>query len=54
MARWIVVSVVVIPACARMDYINHWIPAFAGMTEEVDSGLRRAVEGSDDGVPPFN
>ena len=24
--------VVVIPACAGMDYINHWIPAFAGMT----------------------
>ena len=25
---------VVIPACAGMDFVNHWIPAFAGMTEE--------------------
>ena len=32
MARWIVVPVVVIPACAGMVCINHWIPAFAGMT----------------------
>ena len=59
----------VIPAKAGMDYINHWIPAFAGMTargfwpapacrrqagmtEGVDSGFRRAVEGNDAGVPP--
>ena len=51
MARWIVVPVIVILACAGMDYINHWIPAFAGMTEG-DSGFRRAVEEGDDGVPP--
>ena len=28
-----------------MDYINHWIPAFAGMTEGVDSGPRRGATG---------
>ena len=32
MAHWIVVPVIVIPAQAGMDYINHWIPACAGMT----------------------
>ena len=52
MARWFVVPVIVIPVCAGMDYINHWIPAFAGMTEGVDSGLRRVAEGGDAGVPP--
>ena len=30
--RAIVVLVAVIPACAGMACINHWIPAFAGMT----------------------
>ena len=34
---------------AGMDYINHWIPAFAGMTE-VDSGLRRNDNGGS--APP--
>ena len=32
MAHWAVMPVIVIPAQAGMDYINHWIPAFAGMT----------------------
>ena len=49
--RATVVPVIVIPACAGMDYINHWIPAFAGMTEGVDSSLRRVVEKGDDGAP---
>ena len=25
-------TLIVIPAYARMSYINHWIPTFAGMT----------------------
>ena len=29
----------VIPAYAEMACLNHWIPAFAGMTAEVDSSL---------------
>ena len=43
--------VIVIPAQAGMDYINHWIPAFAGMTAK-DSGEGWVVEEGDDGVPP--
>ena len=31
MAHWVVVPVV-IPACAGLDYVKHWIPACAGMT----------------------
>ena len=30
--------------CAGRACLNHWIPVFAGMTEE-DSGLRRAAAG---------
>ena len=32
---------VVIPARAGMNYINHWIPAFAGMTGH---GFQLALE----------
>ena len=56
-----VVMPVVIPACrqAGMDDTNHWIPAFAGMTNWSDSGVRRAATGvlpstarSRRGLPP--
>ena len=30
---------VVIPACAGMEGLNHWIPACAGMTEGLKSGI---------------
>ena len=35
---------VVIPAQAEMYYINHWIPAFAGMTEGSDRCIRAAFK----------
>ena len=35
----------VIPAYAGMYCINHWIPAFAGMTMGCRSGFRRAATG---------
>ena len=36
---------IVIPAYAGMDYYNHWIPACAGMTGVVNSGLSATVSG---------
>ena len=30
---------------AGMYCLNHWIPAFAGMTDEVDFGFRQAAPG---------
>ena len=52
---------IVIPACAGMDGINHWIPACAGMTAKgfrllsgsyvLPRRLEQTAEESDDEVP---
>ena len=43
---------IVIPAPAGMDYLNHWIPAFAGMTEGLRSVIRQEWQrGYRDGNP---
>ena len=37
--RIVCTVLIVIPAYAEMACLKHWIPAFAGMTAEVDSSL---------------
>ena len=48
MANW-VIPLVVIPAGAGMDGLNHWIPACAGMTKGVEvknlSGIAKGLSG---------